>query len=449
MTTTPQKLDSWRKASSEHQRLEFKEAKNQFDNRKLHEYCVAIANEGGGHLLLGVADKPPRPIVGTQAFPNPLKTEEKVFQKLRFRVEIEEVNHPEGRVLVFKIPPRPPGSPHHLDGKYLMRSGSALVPMTPDRLRSIFAESPTEWSHPLSTEDAVASLKRFMSDTRYRIRLSDLIEQTVEKVIEVTSGEAFGVDGPDPTSESITSRVRGYEAACSTLLAMATFGGRWAEEEHYQVWQRALQRLGWTSSFGGYEIWSGLKEYPATLLLYALGLGAVEADRLRFVGSLLGTTIRREHKEQKTAVRLLPPFCLFSDSYNLNGQTMRMLEGMDRRYAPLNDWIHDTVRSHAERIIPEKNRYTLVFDKLEILFALNYAHKPIRSSKTYWAPPGAFGYRYRYANRIPILQEIEESLSTMKAESPYVTSGIFGDTVEQCQQGVEDLEQFIPSLFWR
>ena len=303
--------------------------------------------------------------------------------------------------------------------------------------------------HPLSTEAAVANLKRYLAGPGYQIRLSDLIEQTVEKIIEVTSGEAFGVNGPDPNSESITSRVRGYEAACSTLLAMATVGGRWAEEEHFRVWQRALQRLGWTSSSGGYEIWNSLKKYPATLLLYALGLGAVEADRLRFVGSLLGTTIRREHKEQKTAVRLLPPFCLFSDSYNLNGQTMRMLEGMDRRYAPLNDWIHDTVRSHAERIIPEKNRYTLIFDKLEILFALNYAHKAIRSSKTYWAPPGAFGYRYRYANRIPILQEIEESLSTMKAESPYVTSGIFGDTVEQCQQGVEDLEQFIPSLFWR
>ena len=126
MTTTPQQIDLWRKASSEHQRLEFKEAQNQFDSRKLYEYCVAIANEGGGHLLLGIADKPPRPVVGTQAFPNPIDTEEKVLQKLRFRVDIEEVDHPEGRVLVFDIPPRPQGTAYDLDGKYLMRTGSAL-----------------------------------------------------------------------------------------------------------------------------------------------------------------------------------------------------------------------------------------------------------------------------------------------------------------------------------
>jgi hypothetical protein len=43
--TTPEQIDLWRQAPSEHQRLEFKEAKAQFDSRRLHEYCVALANE--------------------------------------------------------------------------------------------------------------------------------------------------------------------------------------------------------------------------------------------------------------------------------------------------------------------------------------------------------------------------------------------------------------------
>ncbi len=156
MTTTPQQIDLWRQNSSEHQRLEFKEAKNQFNSRKLYEYCVAIANEGGGYLLLGVADKPPRPVVGTRAFPNPIDAEEKVFQKLRFRAEIEEVNHPDGRVLVVHIPSRPSDTPYHLEGKYLMRSGSALVAMTGDRLRSIFKER-HDWNENAHALDLVAA----------------------------------------------------------------------------------------------------------------------------------------------------------------------------------------------------------------------------------------------------------------------------------------------------
>jgi len=52
MTTTVSQIDAWRAAPSENQNLEFKEAKTQFDNRKLYKYCVALANEGGGYLLL-------------------------------------------------------------------------------------------------------------------------------------------------------------------------------------------------------------------------------------------------------------------------------------------------------------------------------------------------------------------------------------------------------------
>ncbi|MGH8608680.1 MAG: ATP-binding protein [Gammaproteobacteria bacterium] len=143
--TTPEQIDLWRKSPSEHQRLEFKEAKTQLDNRKLYEYCVALANEGGGRLLLGISDKPPRAVVGTQAFRDPVAMAEKLFQAIGFRVDIEEVAHPDGRVLVFHIPSRPRGTAYHLDGKYLMRSGETLVPMSEDQLRRIFAEGQPDW----------------------------------------------------------------------------------------------------------------------------------------------------------------------------------------------------------------------------------------------------------------------------------------------------------------
>jgi ATP-dependent DNA helicase RecG len=145
MSTTPEQIDIWRSAPSEHQRLEFKEAKNQFDNKKLYKYCVALANEGGGQLLMGVANNPPRPIVGTAAFNNPVQMVEKIFKAIGFRVDIEEVNHPDGRVLVFHIPSRPKGTAYHFEGAYLMRSGEELVPMSEDKLRSIFAEGEPDW----------------------------------------------------------------------------------------------------------------------------------------------------------------------------------------------------------------------------------------------------------------------------------------------------------------
>ena len=60
MATTPEQLNNLLAIRSENQRLEFKEAKVQFDNKKIYKYCVAIANEGGGKLILGVSDQTPK-----------------------------------------------------------------------------------------------------------------------------------------------------------------------------------------------------------------------------------------------------------------------------------------------------------------------------------------------------------------------------------------------------
>lgn len=138
-------IDQWLQMPSEHQRLEFKEAKHQYDQGKMREYCVALANEGGGHLVLGVSDKVPRQVVGTAAFADPIEEARRLFDAVGFRVDIEAVAHPRGRVLIFHVPPRPRGTAWHYDGKYLMRAGGSLVPMSEDRLRAIFAEGAPDW----------------------------------------------------------------------------------------------------------------------------------------------------------------------------------------------------------------------------------------------------------------------------------------------------------------
>jgi len=125
--------------------LEFKEAKTSFDWDTLKEYCVGIANAGGGHLVLGVSDKQGHPVVGTHAFPNVLKVCHDLLDQLNFRTDLHEVIHPDGRVLVFDIPPRPSGTAYDLNGRYLIREQDRLVAMTEDRLRRIFAEGGGGW----------------------------------------------------------------------------------------------------------------------------------------------------------------------------------------------------------------------------------------------------------------------------------------------------------------
>ena len=191
-------LGRWLLTPAESEHLEFKEAKRQLDTGKLLRYCVALANEGGGYLVLGVADKPPRRVVGTQAFAaisglNDIKA--LIVEKLRIRVEVEELMHADGRVLVFEIPARPVGQPLNLDGTYLMRAGEDLVPMTPDQLRRIFAEEQSSWFSQSAKQNASADEVIALLDTQTYFDLLQLPYPTTrEGVLERLRGEGLIVD---------------------------------------------------------------------------------------------------------------------------------------------------------------------------------------------------------------------------------------------------------------
>jgi ATP-dependent DNA helicase RecG len=159
MAISVDQINLWRQVRSETEVLEFKEAKNQYDFNTLCEYCVALGNEGGGHLLFGIRDAMPRIVVGSKAADNPMGMAEKLFTNLGFRVDVEEVAHPDGRVVVFSIPSRARGTAFNYRGKYLMRSGENLVPMSEDRLRQIFAEGEPDWLEEPSGHPAVGQAK--------------------------------------------------------------------------------------------------------------------------------------------------------------------------------------------------------------------------------------------------------------------------------------------------
>ena len=281
--------------------------------------------------------------------------------------------------------------------------------------------------HPLSTAAAVASLKRFLAEPRYRIQLADLIDETVERVIERTSSTDFDANNPPPTTETATVRIRAYEDACTTLIAMATVGGRWAEEEHCDFWQPALQRLSMVPRPGGKVLWLDMRRYPATLLLYALGLGAVYAGRLDFLGRLFSTAVYQQHDETTPAVLLLAPSLLFQ-----NRQVMRILEDKQRHYLPLNDWIEATLRQYTKSMIPDEDQYTLIFDKFEILMSLNTAYQA-RSNIMWGGAVGSFMYRYQ-TSWDHVLPEIEGSILSLRDDSPYVKANLFGMSAETCKQ---------------
>lgn len=68
------------------------------------------------------------------------------MERIPLRIDVIEIHHPNGRVLVFDVPSRPIGTAIKYEGIYWSREADSLVPMAEDKLRALFAESGHDFS---------------------------------------------------------------------------------------------------------------------------------------------------------------------------------------------------------------------------------------------------------------------------------------------------------------
>ncbi|MDR1492970.1 MAG: putative DNA binding domain-containing protein [Planctomycetaceae bacterium] len=154
----------------ENEVIEFKEAKNNFDFSKLGKYFPALSNEANlqnkpfAWLIFGVEDKR-RKIVGTNYRQNrkdldKLKKEiaDKVTNRITF-IEIFDLPLPEGRVIMFQIPPALKGIPIAFEGQYYGRDGESLAPLNIEKIERIRYQSNTcDWSKEIISQAVIADL---------------------------------------------------------------------------------------------------------------------------------------------------------------------------------------------------------------------------------------------------------------------------------------------------
>jgi ATP-dependent DNA helicase RecG len=140
-------------------KVEFKEAhrnypfnggshREQAERRKCFlGYIVALANEGGGMLVLGMGDKIPHAVVGTDFALNKIGAlEDETYDRLLIRVHIEELLEDNLRVLVVQIPSRPVGRLMKFEGVALMRTGDSLRNMSDEEMFGILSEQEPDFS---------------------------------------------------------------------------------------------------------------------------------------------------------------------------------------------------------------------------------------------------------------------------------------------------------------
>jgi len=150
-----QLLEHLLKLPSETECVEFKEAKNNFDFDNLGKLFSALSNEANlrgrfeSWIIFGVNNR--HEIVGSNFRPdnrNLQHLKQEIAEKtngMTFR-EIYELSRPEGRVLMFQVPPAAKGVPTSWNGHWYGRNGDSLAPLTLEKIEVIRNQMKSDWS---------------------------------------------------------------------------------------------------------------------------------------------------------------------------------------------------------------------------------------------------------------------------------------------------------------
>ncbi len=107
---------------------------------------------------MGISDKRPREVVGTEAFENPERTRVGLIDKLNIGVDFQTLDYEGKRILIFNVNSRPIGLPVQCDGIAWIYEADVIKPMSEEIRHRIYNESGFDFSSQICADATIDDL---------------------------------------------------------------------------------------------------------------------------------------------------------------------------------------------------------------------------------------------------------------------------------------------------
>ncbi len=165
-------IDKLKKLKESEDKVEFKKGEggnisynggnktNPSDRRRcILGYVIALCNEEGGYLVIGMTDNYPHEVVGTNQNLGTIgELESNIYRDTEIRPNIYELFENEKRVLVIEVPCRPAGKVFKFEDVPLMRVGEELKPMSDEVYLKIINEQEPDFSQQFCEDLQISDL---------------------------------------------------------------------------------------------------------------------------------------------------------------------------------------------------------------------------------------------------------------------------------------------------
>lgn len=284
--------------------------------------------------------------------------------------------------------------------------------------------------HPLSVQASVATLKKYLSEDKHRIKLHDLLLEEAGRARSRIRNIFQEIEGKKPDEESVRTVMSGVESSCEVLIRLFECGARYADRTQAKMFFDAFKLvLEETEQNLMYHVWIDLRKYPALLVIYAAGIASVEAENYSILHEICARPINLPSSSGKEIPT--PAIVNTENVFQTHFARQYLVTDINPKF-PLSHYLYLFFAPSPEAIESHESEYALLFDNFEYLWSLLFLDSQIRMGRSDgWFLPASFSWR-RQSYRGPWLRDQAYKCRELRnVDWPPLKQGLFGSSIDR------------------
>lgn len=238
-----------------------------------------------------------------------------------------------------------------------------------------------ELKHPLSLPLAIQQIKKYLSKEEYLISFNDLLKDYTDQFLNWFKAKSLKGVPQVPEMKSVLELYATEIESLATLVALSAY---WSKNYHENVILNVLKRLVYDSEkvqMNNYKGWSDIVSFPALVIRYCIGIGAVSRGNFNLVHTLNSIAIKTKYGEEPV-IKITEAWDIFEK------ELMNQILGQNY-YTPQSEYLYTLIRPFFNSIISIDSEFQQYFNLYESISAIYY-NKKVNPD---WFPVGRFAHQ--------------------------------------------------------
>ncbi|MDD2376480.1 MAG: caspase family protein [Clostridia bacterium] len=252
-----------------------------------------------------------------------------------------------------------------------------------------------------NTNTLVDKVKDLISNDKNKIKVYDLVNEELRKVLEIINTNSFD----DKDENAFSKRIKEYEDTIDTLQSILIVICYWGNTEYVNIVKKVFCIL--TDSIkskSGISFLLDLRWYPIYVLFLTSILSCLESENYTILKNLLNITSEAGvfNNETKNILNMA------SSEINRYNKNFSMFNDKPNYYFPLQEYLYKKLQPKLDDLLFLGGTYSKLFQTTEIIIGFNYAVKNYeKESDRVWGIPGIYAYKYKMNKKI--IDEVKEN----------------------------------------